>query len=81
MVASDKGFELCSDIESDEENIFFNEELPIDLNLEVATAPVEIEPSADKVYINADKIKGKLRVRKWKKGDWFILLVCRGSKN
>ncbi|MBL57315.1 MAG: tRNA lysidine(34) synthetase TilS [Flavobacteriales bacterium] len=80
LVASDKGFELCSDIESDERVYFFNEELPIDLNLEVMTAPVEIESSPDKVYINADKIKGKLRVRKWKKGDWFIPFGMQGKQ-
>lgn len=40
-----------------------------------------IDPDKNTAYIDTDKIKGALHVRKWKHGDSFIPLGMKGKKN
>lgn len=80
LVSGEEGFELYIKEEPNKKEYFLDEELPIKLNVDFKTAPIEIKPSLSEAYINADKVQGKLRLRKWKKGDWFIPFGMRGKQ-
>ena len=40
----------------------------------------DIKKTRSIAYINADKVQGELRLRKWRKGDWFIPFGMRGKQ-
>lgn len=73
-------YELYVQNENDPNEYCLNEKLPIDLKINVASAPVVIKPSSKRVYLNADKVQGKLKLRKWKEGDWFIPFGMNGKQ-
>ena len=80
MVSGDDCFELFTKEQFDKQEYFLDEELPIKLNVDFQTAPIEIKRSLNKAYINADKVQGKLRLRKWRQGDWFIPFGMTGKQ-
>lgn len=43
-------------------------------------APVAIDPSPTRAYIDADRLGGPLTVRRWQQGDRFVPLGMEGSK-
>ena len=80
LVSGEDCFELFIHEYPDKKEYFLDQDLPIDLNIEFSRAPIEINISRNKAYINADKVQGQLRIRKWKKGDWFIPFGMRGKQ-
>ena len=44
------------------------------------SAPVAIDPSPTRAYIDADRLGGELSVRRWQRGDRFVPLGMEGSK-
>ncbi len=80
LVSGDDCFELFTKEQSDKQEYFLDEELPIKLNVDFQTAPIEIKRSLNEAYINADKVQGKLRLRKWRQGDWFIPFGMTGKQ-
>ncbi|WP_029905029.1 tRNA lysidine(34) synthetase TilS [Prevotella sp. 10(H)] len=55
---------------------------PLHLKLESISADKDfsIEKNADILYLDMDKIKFPLVLRKWKQGDWFIPFGMKGKK-
>lgn len=53
---------------------------PIKLKITNLKAPAEIKFNRNLLYIDADKIKFPLKLRKWEKGDWFIPFGMKGRK-
>lgn len=80
LVSGKNGFELFIDNQTDKKEYFLDEDLPIRLNIEFSTGPIDMKPSGSNAYINADKVQGKLRIRKWEKGDWFIPFGMQGKQ-
>lgn len=80
LVSASEGYELFENYASNNNEYYLDEKLPIKLELEVLKAPVEIKSSGNKAYINADKVQGKLRIRKWRQGDWFIPFGMNGKQ-
>lgn len=80
IVSAEKGFELFESKSEEKQEYYLDENLPIDLELEVLKVPIDIKASGNKAYINADKVQGKLRIRKWRQGDWFIPFGMRGKQ-
>jgi tRNA(Ile)-lysidine synthase len=80
LVSGKIGFELFIDDQPDKKEYFLDEDLPINLNIEFTNGPIDINPSGNNAYINADKVQGKLLIRKWKKGDWFIPFGMQGKQ-
>jgi tRNA(Ile)-lysidine synthase len=59
---------------------FLDQDMPINLKIEYFKNIIEFKPNGNTAYINADKVQGKLRIRKWKEGDWFIPLGMNGKQ-
>ena len=59
---------------------YLSEKLPINLKISVVSSPVEITSNLNKLYLNADKVQGKLKLRKWKSGDWFVPFGMKGKQ-
>ncbi len=57
-----------------------SDKLPINLTISVVSAPIEIMATLNKVYLSADKVQGKLKLRKWKEGDWFVPFGMKGKQ-
>ena len=53
---------------------------PINLKIKELRAPVEIKYNRHFLYVDAEKIKYPLKLRKWRTGDWFIPFGMRGRK-
>lgn len=53
---------------------------PVKLKITNLKAPAEIKFNRNLLYIDADKIKFPLKLRKWEKGDWFIPFGMKGRK-
>lgn len=80
VITGNKQYELYVQNEDDIKEYFISEDLPINLSFDLVTMPIDIETSENIAYINADKVQGKLRLRKWRKGDWFIPFGMRGKQ-
>ena len=80
VITGNQQYELYVQNEDDIKEYFISENLPINLSFDLVPTPVEIENSGSIAYINADKVQGKLRLRKWRKGDWFIPFGMRGKQ-
>ncbi len=80
LVSAAEGYEVYENHATHKNEYYLDDKLPIDLKLEVLQAPVEIKPSGNVAYINADKVQGKLRIRKWREGDWFIPFGMNGKQ-
>lgn len=55
---------------------------PLKMNIETVRkdGPFEIEKNKDILYIDKDKIKYPLTIRRWHQGDWFIPFGMKGKK-
>jgi len=53
---------------------------PLNLNVIHVKYPVKINISSNFLYIDADKLKFPLILRKWRSGDWFIPFGMKGRK-
>ena len=80
VVTASNQLEVFQSKESELKEYFLDQDLPIDLNIECFENGIKLEPNGNKAYINADKVQGKLKIRKWKKGDWFIPLGMNGKQ-
>ena len=80
LISGSEGYELFENYAANKNEYFLDEKLPVNINLEVLKAPVDIKPTSNVAYINVDKVQGKLRIRKWREGDWFIPFGMRGKQ-
>jgi len=80
IITGNNQYELYLQEEQDTNEYYLSDKLPINLSVSVATAPVEISATLNKVYLNADKVQGKLKLRKWKEGDWFVPFGMKGKQ-
>ena len=53
---------------------------PLNLKISYNKSPLEININRKFLYIDADKLKFPLILRKWKNGDWFIPFGMKGRK-
>ncbi len=77
--------EELKNIETPKEVYYIHEDgkgdlLPQALYLEFLEAPVEIVKSSRYLYVDADRVKFPLALRKWQKGDWFVPFGMKGRK-
>ncbi len=72
--------EVFQSKESEVKEYYLDQKTPIDLNIEYFKNGIVLQPNVNKAYINADKVQGKLKIRKWKQGDWFIPLGMNGKQ-
>tara|TARA_B100001175_G_scaffold311279_1_gene315488 strand:- start:306 stop:1595 length:1290 start_codon:yes stop_codon:yes gene_type:complete len=79
-VTASSQLEVFQSKESEVKEYYLDQEMPIDLNIECFENGVTLQPNGNKAYINADKVQGKLKIRKWKQGDWFIPLGMNGKQ-
>ena len=80
VVTASNQLEIFQSKQSEIREYYLDEEMPIDLKIECFENGVTLQPNGNKAYINADKVQGKLRIRKWKQGDWFIPLGMNGKQ-
>jgi tRNA(Ile)-lysidine synthase len=80
IITGNDKYELYLQEKKDTNEYFLSDKLPIKLSVSVASTPIKISPTLNKVYLNADKVQGKLRLRKWKKGDWFVPFGMNGKQ-
>lgn len=75
---------ITSDIISDEHYLIEEESkeitFPVRFNLRKEKTPVKIEKKRNILYVDADKLKFPLIMRRWKAGDWFIPFGMNGKK-
>ena len=79
-VTATNHLEVFQSQESEVKEYYLDQEMPIDLNIECFENGITLQPNGNKAYINADKVQGKLKIRKWKQGDWFIPLGMNGKQ-
>ena len=80
VITGNQQYELYIQDEDDIKEYFISESLPINLSFDLVHSPVDIKKTRSIAYINADKVQGELRLRKWRKGDWFIPFGMRGKQ-
>jgi tRNA(Ile)-lysidine synthase len=80
LITGNKQYELYLQEEKDTNEYYLSDELPIFLTVSVVSSPIEILATLNKVYLNADKVQGKLKLRRWKEGDWFVPFGMKGKQ-
>lgn len=80
VVSASKQLEVFQSEESEVKEYFLDQDMPISLKIECFENGIELQCDRDKAYISADKVQGKLKIRKWKEGDWFIPLGMNGKQ-
>ncbi len=83
-ISKDRDFLIVEPIaESDTQEYFLQEntnlENPISLNLQL-TDTWEISDNKHKIFVDKEKLKFPLIIRKWRKGDYFCPFGIKGSK-
>ena len=77
--------DVVNDIINDNQTYLIEEEtteidFPINLKIREISSPKDIIYDSRFLYIDADKIKYPLVLRKWRSGDWFIPFGMKGRK-
>ncbi|MBK21007.1 MAG: tRNA lysidine(34) synthetase TilS [Flavobacteriales bacterium] len=80
VVTASNQLEIFQSKEPELKEYYLDQEMPIDLTIECFENGITLQPNGNKAYINADKVQGKLKIRKWKQGDWFIPLGMNGKQ-
>lgn len=80
LITGNNQYELYIQGDKDINEYYLSEKLPINLKISVVSSPVEITSNLNKLYLNADKVQGKLKLRKWKSGDWFVPFGMKGKQ-
>ena len=80
LITGNKQYELYIQEDKDIKEYYLSDKLPINLKISVVSSPVEINSDLNKVYLNADKVQGKLKLRKWRAGDWFVPFGMKGKQ-
>lgn len=80
VITGSKQLEVFQTKELEVKEYFLDQNLPINLSIECFENPMQFEPNRKIAYINADKVQGRLKIRKWKEGDWFIPLGMTGKQ-
>ncbi|MBO72498.1 MAG: tRNA lysidine(34) synthetase TilS [Flavobacteriales bacterium] len=80
LVTAANQLEVFQPEEPELKEYYLDEEMPINLKIECFENGIVLHPNGNKAYINADKVQGKLKIRKWKQGDWFIPLGMNGKQ-
>ena len=80
LITGNKQYELYLQEGKDINEYYLSDKLPINLKISVVSSPVEIKSDLNKVYLNADKVQGKLKLRKWREGDWFVPFGMKGKQ-
>ncbi len=80
VVTASNQLEIFQSKEPELKEYYLDQEMPIDLMIECFENGIALQPNGNKAYINADKVQGKLKIRKWKQGDWFIPLGMNGKQ-
>lgn len=80
IITGDGQYEMYVQQEKDVNEYYLSDALPIQIEVTVKSAPIEIEVNKNLAYLNADKVQGKLKLRKWKEGDWFIPFGMKGKQ-
>ena len=80
LITGNKQYELYIQEDKDIKEYYLSDKLPINLKISVVSSPVEINSDLNKVYLNADKVQGKLKLRKWREGDWFVPFGMKGKQ-
>lgn len=84
----DRGFILVEPIayNDEERHPFWIEEgvtqvdHPVRLTITMNSAPIDIRKEKEVLYVDADKIRFPLLLRRWEEGDWFIPFGMKGKK-
>lgn len=80
LITGKDQYELYLQKNQDQNEYYLSDELPIKLVISAEVSPVKISASLNRVYLNADKVQGKLKLRKWKEGDWFVPFGMKGKQ-
>lgn len=80
LITGHKQYELYLQEDKDINEYYLSNKLPINLKISVVSSPVKIKSDLNKVYLNADKVQGKLKLRKWRAGDWFVPFGMKGKQ-
>lgn len=80
LITGNNQYELYIQEDKDINEYYLSDKLPINLKISVVSSPVEITSNLNKLYLNADKVQGKLKLRKWKTGDWFVPFGMKGKQ-
>ena len=77
--------DVVNDIINDNQTYLIEEEtteidFPINLKIREISSPKDIIYDSRFLYIDADKIKYPLVLRKWRSGEWFIPFGMKGRK-
>lgn len=79
---------IINELKSDNEPVYnLNQEsghigLPLSMNIETVenTPGFEIEKNKQQAYLDKDKLRFPLTIRRWQQGDWFIPFGMKGRK-
>lgn len=79
-ISANGAYEVYMQKPEENQLYYLDKKLPIPLTIEAVQMPVDIKPEGNLAYINADKVQGKLHLRKWRQGDWFMPFGMRGKQ-
>jgi tRNA(Ile)-lysidine synthase len=80
VVTGSKQLEVFQSESLEFKEYFLNQDMPVKLKIECVENGIQYDSNGNIAYINADKVQGKLKIRKWKQGDWFIPLGMNGKQ-